>query len=74
MNSIECPYCPGFASLQKQPIELLYRKENFHVVEYFYKCDTCCEEFTTTESDTLTMQQAHLQYLEKQKNNVKTIQ
>lgn len=62
---IECPYCDGFAVLQKQQRELVYRKEQFKVVEYFYKCEKCSEEFTTTESDTVTLLQAHNQYREK---------
>ena len=62
---IECPYCDGIAVLQRQQRELVYRKEQFKVVEYFYKCEKCSEEFTTTETDTVTLLQAHNQYREK---------
>lgn len=62
---IECPYCDGTAVLQKQPKELGYRKDIFKVVEHFYRCEKCKEEFTTTESDTITLIQAHNQYREK---------
>src|SRR3569833_2128964 len=62
---VDCPYCDGTAELQKQPGEITYRKEIFKVVEHFYKCEKCGEEFTTTETDTITLTQAHNQYREK---------
>ena len=62
---IECPYCEGQATLQKQSKELMYRKELYKVIEHFYKCNNCKEEFTTTETDTITILQAHNQYREK---------
>ncbi len=62
---IECAYCDGKAELHKDGRDLTYRKEIFKVVEHFYKCDTCKEEFTTTETDTVTLLQAHNQYREK---------
>jgi putative zinc finger/helix-turn-helix YgiT family protein len=66
MNArIECPYCDGTAVLQKQQRDLTYRKEVFKVIEHFYKCESCGEEFTTTETDTITLAQAHNQYREK---------
>jgi putative zinc finger/helix-turn-helix YgiT family protein len=64
---IECPYCDGMAVLMKQPRELTYRKEVFKIIEHFYKCEKCNEEFTTTESDTISLVQAHNQYREKHK-------
>ena len=67
-QKIECPYCDGFATSQKQFKELTYRKEVFKVVAHYYKCEKCGEEFTTTESDTITLMQAHNQYREK--NNI----
>ncbi len=62
---IECPYCDGTAVLQKKAGELTYRKEVFKVIEHFYQCEKCHETFTTTESDTITLIQAHNQYREK---------
>ncbi|MBK7883908.1 MAG: hypothetical protein IPJ81_08950 [Chitinophagaceae bacterium] len=62
---IECPYCDGYANLEKQTKELSYRKELFKVIEHFYKCNKCNEEFTTTETDTVTLLQAYNQYREK---------
>ena len=62
---LECPFCDGNATLIKYSKELIYRKESFDVVEHFYKCGSCNEEFTTTETDTITLLQAHNQYREK---------
>ena len=62
---IECPYCDGQAVLKRQARELTYRKEEFKIVAHFYQCEKCKEEFTTTESDTISLVQAHNQYREK---------
>lgn len=62
---IECPYCDGHATLTTQLNELSFRKEFFKVNAHFYKCNQCSEEFTTTETDTFTLLQAHHQYREK---------
>lgn len=63
-QKIECPYCDGMASLQKEIRELTYRKDQFKIVAHFYKCEKCGEEFTTTETDTISLIQAHNQYRE----------
>ena len=67
-QKIECPYCDGIANLKKEAKELKYRKEVFKIVAHFYKCEKCSEEFTTTETDTISLMQAHNQYREK--NNI----
>lgn len=67
-QKIECPYCDGTANLHKEAKELTYRKDVFKIVAHFYKCEKCCEEFTTTEADTISLIQAHNQYREK--NNI----
>lgn len=67
-QKIECPYCNGHANLQKEARELIYRKDVFKIVAHYYKCEKCSEEFTTTETDTISLKQAHNQYREK--NNI----
>jgi len=62
---IECPYCDGQAVLKREARVLTYRKEDFKIVAHFYQCEKCREEFTTTESDTISLVQAHNQYREK---------
>jgi putative zinc finger/helix-turn-helix YgiT family protein len=62
---IPCAFCDGEAKLRSQKRVLTYRKEEFNVVEHYYQCEKCHEEFTTTEIDTVTILQAHNQYREK---------
>lgn len=61
----DCPFCDGIAKLVHENNEFVYRKEVFKVVEHFYVCEKCNEEFTTTETDSFTILQAHNQYREK---------
>ncbi|HEU4633310.1 MAG TPA: type II TA system antitoxin MqsA family protein [Flavisolibacter sp.] len=67
-KKIECPYCDGFANLKQEADELTYRKEVFKIIAHFYKCEKCKEEFTTTETDDISLTQVHNQYREK--NNI----
>lgn len=62
---IPCAFCNGTAQLQRAPQQLEYRKEKFTVTAHYYVCDSCAEEFTTTESDEITITQLHNQYREK---------
>jgi len=62
---IECPYCDGNANLHREVKEISYRKDVFNTMTHFYKCDRCNEEFTTTESDTISLIQVQNQYREK---------
>lgn len=66
-NRIECPYCDGHAVLSKSNRDIPYRKESFNVVEHYYVCEECREEFTTTDTDTITITQLHNQYRERHK-------
>lgn len=60
-----CAFCDGNAHLNSETKEYLYRKEHFIVHQYFYKCELCHEEFTTTEVDTFSLVQVHNQYRAK---------
>ena len=64
-EKIECPYCDGQATLERESKSLNFRKEQFYVEAHYYKCNKCNEEFTTTASDTITLLQLHNQYREK---------
>jgi len=68
---MECPYCDGDAILQKQPGEITYCNEAFKVIEHFYRCEKCSEEFTTTESDTVTLDQVYSQFKGSVRSTVK---
>jgi putative zinc finger/helix-turn-helix YgiT family protein len=62
---MNCVICNGKANLNKVIQERQFRKEDFAIVEHFYKCENCGEEFTTTEIDELNLIQIHNQYRAK---------
>lgn len=62
---MKSPFTGGTATLHTENMEITFRKEKFIVVSQFYKCDDTGEEFTTTEQDELTINQAYSQYREK---------
>src|ERR1700739_2015590 len=62
---IECPYGEGRALLTKAPQKITFRKEEFSVTAHFYVCEDCGEEFTTNETDEITLVQAYNQYRAK---------
>lgn len=45
------------AKLTKRPVVLTYMEIPYNVTQYFYKCETCKEEFTEIETDTKTLSQ-----------------
>ena len=58
-GKVECPFCNGAASIKSQPKEITYKHELHTVESYYYQCDKCHEEFTTTETDTKTLLQVY---------------
>lgn len=62
---IDCAYCSGKAKLHRTEKAIEYKKEQFTVVEHFYKCNKCGEEFTTRETDSISISQAYDQYRKK---------
>lgn len=62
---IECAFCDGKAHLKSEQKERVFRKETFITFEHYYKCESCQEEFTTTETDNLNVSQIFNQYREK---------
>ncbi len=62
---IECPMCEGTANLHSGKKKRSFRKEEFEVTEFFYLCEKCNEDFTTTETDELNTVQVYNQYREK---------
>ena len=59
-----CPFCNGNAKLVSIDAEKEFRKEKFSVKEFFYKCTVCGEEFTTTKTDEISINQVYNQYRE----------
>jgi len=66
-KQMECPLCDGFADLTIKKDEFLLRKEKFMINQHFYKCQKCGEEFTTSEMDSLNLNQVYNLYREKHK-------
>ena len=63
-NKNNCPVCDGVAKLVIKKEHKLFRKERFEIYSHFYKCDKCEEEFTTTATDNLNINQVYNQYRE----------
>jgi putative zinc finger/helix-turn-helix YgiT family protein len=61
---LDCPICDGQSSLIIEDGSNNFRKETFQVHSYYYKCNKCEEEFTTTELDQINVTQVYNQYRE----------
>lgn len=59
------PLTGGTVTLNWEWREIEFRKEKFIVMTPYYVCDDTKEQFTTTESDTVWMNQLHNQYCAK---------
>ncbi len=64
MKQIKSPFTGGNATLKTENMEITFRKEVFNVISQYYVCDDTGEEFTTSEQDDLTINQAYNQYRE----------
>lgn len=62
---MKSPFTGGDAELKKEPRVLEYRKGSFEILYHYYKCVDSGEQFTTTEIDTLNINQVHNKYREK---------
>jgi putative zinc finger/helix-turn-helix YgiT family protein len=61
----DCPFCDKRANLISKVVEKEFKKESFSINEFYYKCDSCGEEFTTEKTDGITLNQVYNQYREK---------
>lgn len=61
----ECPFCDEKAVLKSNIVEKEFKKEQFRITEFFYKCESCGEEFTTKATDNVVISQVYKQYREK---------
>lgn len=62
---MKSPFTGGATKLEKEPRVLEYRKDSFEVLYHYYVCVDTDEQFTTTEIDTLNLNQVHNKYREK---------
>lgn len=65
MKPIPSPFSEKLLTVQSRKEKITFRKEEFEVVYHFY--EDAGHEFTTTETDEVTMQQVYNQYREKHK-------
>ncbi len=65
---INSPFSKGKAVLHKKIKKMSFRKEEFDVYDFYYKCENTGKEFSTTETGDITMRQRYTQYREK--NNI----
>lgn len=65
MKPIHSPFSEKMLSVQTRKETITFRKEDFEVVYHFY--EDLGHEFTTAETDEITLQQAYNQYREKHK-------
>jgi uncharacterized C2H2 Zn-finger protein len=59
----ECPRCDGKAYLNSEKKEYVVHDKTILMDSYFYKCNKCGMEFTTTELDDEWLEE--LYYLEQ---------
>ncbi len=65
MKTIQSPFSDKVLVVQSKIEKLSFRKDEFEVVYHYY--EDAGQQFTTTETDELTMQQLYNQYREKYK-------
>ncbi|HAY35177.1 MAG TPA: DNA-binding protein, partial [Bacteroidetes bacterium] len=62
---IESPFSDGKALLKKRINNMSFRKEEFEVYDFYYKCEDTGKEFSTDETGNITMKQLFNLYREK---------
>jgi putative zinc finger/helix-turn-helix YgiT family protein len=62
---MKSPFTGGDTELKKESRVLEYRKDPFEILYHYYQCVDSGEQFTTTEIDTLNVNQVHNKYREK---------
>lgn len=69
---IESPITGGKATLHTENATSTYRKERYSYIRYYYVCEDTGTEFTTTESDALSLSQIYDQY--RKAHGIPTVQ
>lgn len=70
-EKIDCPFCDyGVATLKSGLIkDLVFRTFTIDLDQWYYKCNKCEKDFTTTECDSATFELAEEKY-QKIINNI----
>ncbi len=65
-KKMNCPICnKNTVELKIEELERDFRKEKFKVFQQFYFCNSCKNDFTTSEQDGVSVNQVYNQYREK---------
>jgi uncharacterized phage-associated protein/DNA-binding transcriptional regulator YiaG len=62
---MQSPFTGGRATLHFEKKEFEFRREIFHMIQFYYLCEDTKQEFTTDELDQLNVNQVYNQYREK---------
>lgn len=60
---LNCPFCPGTASIMEEQRESIFHETKVTILMIFYKCEKCKKTFTTLESDVISTGRAYEKYL-----------
>jgi len=61
-KQIPCSLCEGTMNLKEEKTTLTVKDENVEAITYYYECDKCKEQETTTESDTKSLSNMYRAY------------
>lgn len=61
-SSFPCPACSGKVTIQSEFREHEYKGKAITALFFFYKCNKCNEQFTTTETDEMNISSIKKQY------------
>ena len=56
-KEINCPFCNNIMKIEKEVRRHIVGKKIYNGQFYFYKCNSCNEQFTSTETDTESLKQ-----------------
>ena len=51
----DCPFCDKKATLKSTIAEKKFKREKYKATEFFYRCESCGEEFTTKKRTRLRL-------------------
>lgn len=57
-----CPICGQIVKLTSEEVTRKYKNKELVIEEYFYKCENCNYEFTTTEVDEINIETTKQSY------------
>lgn len=68
-HEIPCPVCRGIAILTEEDVDVIKNNVTLNVRHIFYSCAGCTNDFTSTETDTITLERVQAAYNELTNTN-----